>query len=109
MSLTVIEIKSAIEAIVAEGQNPTQVKVRDQLGRGSYTTINEVLRQWRKENNQTIDFKSMDSLEILNLYQNGEINFSGIDLSEANLTSSNLSCIDLSKSILKFSLLKNVI
>ena len=91
MSLSISEVQSAIEAIVAKGQNPTQVKVREYLGKGSYTTINQVLRRWRKENNQTVDLNPMESLEVLTSYHNGERDFSGVDLSEAILASVNLS------------------
>ena len=107
MSLSISEVKSAIKAIVAKGQNPTQVKVREHLGKGSYTTINQTLREWRKENNQTIDLKPMESLEVLTSYQNGERDFSGVDLSEVILSNINLSFVDLSQSNLKSSILQN--
>ncbi len=108
MSLNNNEIREAIEVLVSKGQNPTQAKVRAYLGRGSYTTINEVLRLWRKENNNTIDTKPIDAQEFLNLYTIGERDFKGVDLSKAILKAVDLSIVDLSQSILSNAVLDRV-
>jgi chromosome segregation ATPase len=44
------EIRAAIEAVAATGEDPTNELVRDQLGgRGSFSTISPVVRAWKTE------------------------------------------------------------
>lgn len=56
--LTEEEIRQAIEDIFVNGENPTQTKVRQRLGRGSYATINKVLKAWRE--GATIDTSAIN-------------------------------------------------
>lgn len=49
MKITKEQILAAADAIHAtEGRMPTVKAVRDALGAGSYTTINDVMREWRE-------------------------------------------------------------
>lgn len=47
MGLTVEEIWRAADALDAEGIRPTLAAVRKKLGRGSYTTIQDAMSQWK--------------------------------------------------------------
>lgn len=47
MALTVEEIWRAADALDAEGIRPTLAAVRKKLGRGSYTTIQDAMSQWK--------------------------------------------------------------
>ncbi|WP_336775368.1 DNA-binding protein [Paenibacillus sp. MMO-58] len=46
--LTKDAIFAAANALQAEGFTPTVATVREKLGKGSFTTINEVMREWRE-------------------------------------------------------------
>ena len=48
-SISKEDIFEAATQIFASGTTPTQAKVRSHLGRGSFSTINKYLAQWRKE------------------------------------------------------------
>lgn len=54
--ITEKRIHAAIEQIIESGENPTQARIREVLGGGSFTTIGEVLRVWRdgEQENQTL-------------------------------------------------------
>ena len=43
------DVYDAANSLVAHGINPTQVLVRERLGRGSFSVISPLLRQWREE------------------------------------------------------------
>lgn len=47
MALTVEDIWRAADALDAEGTRPTLAAVRKKLGRGSFTTIQEAMSQWK--------------------------------------------------------------
>ncbi|MFO1352610.1 MAG: DNA-binding protein [Gammaproteobacteria bacterium] len=47
MSITKPQIIQAANTLLAEGVQPTVLKVREQLGGGAAATINAVLREWR--------------------------------------------------------------
>jgi len=48
MAVTQELIVQAAEALVARGESPTLAAVRREVGGGSYTTISETMRDWRK-------------------------------------------------------------
>ncbi len=43
------DVYDAANSLISQGLNPTQVLVRNFLGRGSYSVISPLLRQWRQE------------------------------------------------------------
>lgn len=57
-SITRDDVFSAADEIFATGKNPTQAAIRTKLGRGSFSTINKHLADWRE--NQT-DFEAVAS------------------------------------------------
>lgn len=50
--ITYADVCSAIQELQQEGESPTIQKVRDWLGRGSFSTISEHLKSWRAEQQQ---------------------------------------------------------
>ena len=53
MAITREQILETANQLQAQGIKPTQTNVRESLGGGSFTTISEVLREWRQEQDQT--------------------------------------------------------
>lgn len=53
MAITREQILETASSLQAQGIKPTQTNVRESLGGGSFTTISEVLREWRQEQDQT--------------------------------------------------------
>ncbi|WP_346798239.1 DNA-binding protein [Halomonas sp. Bachu 37] len=49
------DVQQAIDTLLARGDAPSVQRIRDVLGTGSFTTINEHLRQWRLEREQNRD------------------------------------------------------
>jgi hypothetical protein len=47
MAITRDQIFAIADQLDSEGNNPTLAKVRKQLGGGSYTTISEVMAEWK--------------------------------------------------------------
>ncbi|EAU9426546.1 TPA_asm: hypothetical protein G0G78_19115 [Salmonella enterica] len=47
MAITTEQIMKAADELDQEGQNPTLARVRKKLGGGSFTTISEVMIEWR--------------------------------------------------------------
>ncbi|EIR3570556.1 DNA-binding protein [Salmonella enterica] len=47
MAITTEQIMKAADELNQEGQNPTLARVRKKLGGGSFTTISEVMIEWR--------------------------------------------------------------
>ncbi len=52
MSITLDDIRAAADSISERGVKPTLALVRRELGRGSYTTISEAMRDWRAQRAQ---------------------------------------------------------
>jgi len=53
MALTVEEIWQAADALDAEGTRPTLAAVRKKLGRGSFTTIQDAMTQWKQREQES--------------------------------------------------------
>jgi chromosome segregation ATPase len=53
MAITRRQILETASKLAEQGIKPTQTNVRESLGGGSFTTISEVLREWRQEQDQT--------------------------------------------------------
>ena len=53
MAITREQILETASKLAEQGIKPTQTNVRESLGGGSFTTISEVLREWRQEQDQT--------------------------------------------------------
>jgi len=51
-TLTTEQIHQTADAIAAKGERPTQVRVRAELGRGSFTTIGEAMKSWHEQQSQ---------------------------------------------------------
>ncbi|EHP5747673.1 DNA-binding protein [Salmonella enterica] len=49
MAITTEQIMKAADELDREGQNPTLARVRKKLGGGSFTTISEVMIEWRAQ------------------------------------------------------------
>ncbi|EAM8210919.1 hypothetical protein FHE25_20165 [Salmonella enterica] len=49
MAITTEQIMKAANELDQEGQNPTLARVRKKLGGGSFTTISEVMIEWRAQ------------------------------------------------------------
>lgn len=68
------EIFQVADELFAQGINPTQVKIRERLGKGSYATINKYLREWRNlerniaNTNAAIPLPEDFQKEALNLF-----------------------------------------
>lgn len=65
MSLTVEKIHQVADQLVDQGINPTQTKVREVLGGGSYSTIGEALKSWKDEQKEYEQFKQTDMPDAL--------------------------------------------
>lgn len=51
--LTKKDVWDAADALLADGENPTQHRVLEALGRGSATTVNKHLKAWREARDET--------------------------------------------------------
>jgi chromosome segregation ATPase len=65
MALTTADIHAAADKLHAEGINPTQTKVREALGGGSFSTIGEALKTWKQELQQHKQLKQTDMPDSL--------------------------------------------
>ncbi|ECB3301950.1 hypothetical protein EWD94_23420 [Salmonella enterica subsp. enterica serovar Newport] len=54
MAITEEQIMRAADELDQEGQNPTLARVRKKLGGGSFTTISEVMIEWRAQKARSI-------------------------------------------------------
>ncbi|HFX2462310.1 TPA: DNA-binding protein [Salmonella enterica subsp. enterica serovar Java] len=54
MAITEEQIMRAADELAQEGQNPTLARVRKKLGGGSFTTISEVMIEWRAQKTRSI-------------------------------------------------------
>lgn len=59
MAITREQILETANQLQAQGIKPTQTNVRESLGGGSFTTISEVLREWRQEQDQTAQLQQV--------------------------------------------------
>lgn len=59
MAITREQILETANQLQAQGIKPTQTNVRESLGGGSFTTISEVLREWRQEQDQTAQLQQI--------------------------------------------------
>ena len=59
MAITREQILETASSLQAQGIKPTQTNVRESLGGGSFTTISEVLREWRQEQDQTAQLQAV--------------------------------------------------
>ena len=59
MAITTQDIHKAADQLQAQGIKPTQTNVREHLGGGSFTTINEALRTWRAEQDETAQLQEV--------------------------------------------------
>ena len=59
MAITREQILETASSLQAQGIKPTQTNVRESLGGGSFTTISEVLREWRQEQDQTAQLQQI--------------------------------------------------
>ena len=59
MAITKDQIIETANQLQAQGIKPTQTNVRESLGGGSFTTISEVLREWRQEQDQTAQLQAV--------------------------------------------------
>lgn len=60
MALTTEAIHAAADQLHADGINPTQTKVREALGGGSFSTIGEALKTWKQELQEHEQLKKTD-------------------------------------------------
>lgn len=60
MALTTADIHAAADKLHAEGITPTQTKVREALGGGSFSTIGEALKTWKQELQEHEQLKKTD-------------------------------------------------
>lgn len=60
MALTTADIHAAADQLHADGINPTQTKVREHLGGGSFSTIGEALKTWKQELQEHEQLKRTD-------------------------------------------------
>ncbi len=56
------DVCQAAEALIAQGQTPTQAHIREYLGRGSKGTIHKYLKQWKQNCFQKISHPSSTEL-----------------------------------------------
>ncbi|ENB7844743.1 DNA-binding protein [Salmonella enterica subsp. enterica serovar Newport] len=54
MAITEEQIMRAADELDQEGQNPTLARVRKKLGGGSFTTISEVMIEWRAQKARSV-------------------------------------------------------
>ena len=59
MAITREQILETASKLAEQGIKPTQTNVREALGGGSFTTISEVLREWRQEKDQTAQLQAV--------------------------------------------------
>lgn len=59
MAITREQILETANQLQAQGIKPTQTNVRESLGGGSFTTISEVLREWRADQDQTAQLQAV--------------------------------------------------
>ena len=59
MAITREQFLETASSLQAQGIKPTQTNVRESLGGGSFTTISEVLREWRQEQDQTAQLQQI--------------------------------------------------
>ena len=59
MAITREQILETANQLQAQGIKPTQTNVRESLGGGSFTTISEVLREWRADQDQTAQLQQV--------------------------------------------------
>ncbi len=59
MAITREQILETASSLQAQGIKPTQTNVRESLGGGSFTTISEVLREWRADQDQTAQLQQI--------------------------------------------------
>ena len=59
MAITREQILETASSLQAQGIKPTQTNVRESLGGGSFTTISEVLREWRQEQDTTAQLQAV--------------------------------------------------
>ena len=59
MAITREQILETASKLAEQGIKPTQTNVREALGGGSFTTISEVLREWRQEQDQTAQLQQI--------------------------------------------------
>lgn len=60
MALTTADIHAAADKLHEQGINPTQTKVREALGGGSFSTIGEALKTWKQELQEHEQLKKTD-------------------------------------------------
>lgn len=65
MALTTADIHAAADQLHADGINPTQTKVREHLGGGSFSTIGEALKTWKQELQEHEQLKQTDMPDSL--------------------------------------------
>ena len=59
MAITREQILETASKLAEQGIKPTQTNVREALGGGSFTTISEVLREWRQEQDTTAQLQAV--------------------------------------------------
>ncbi len=59
MAITREQILETASKLAEQGIKPTQTNVRESLGGGSFTTISEVLREWRADQDQTAQLQAV--------------------------------------------------
>lgn len=59
LAITREQILETASKLAEQGIKPTQTNVRESLGGGSFTTISEVLREWRQEQDQTAQLQQV--------------------------------------------------
>lgn len=57
--ITLEDVSSAAETLRDEGQTPTVDRVREFLGTGSKSTITPLLRQWRRQQSESVDLSEL--------------------------------------------------
>ena len=60
MALTTADIHAAADKLHDQGITPTQTKVREALGGGSFSTIGEALKTWKQELQEHEQLKKTD-------------------------------------------------
>ena len=65
MALTIEDIHAVADQLHANGITPTQTKVREALGGGSFSTIGEALKTWKKELQEHEQLKKTDMPDVV--------------------------------------------
>lgn len=65
MALTTADIHAAADKLHEQGITPTQTKVREALGGGSFSTIGEALKSWKQELQEHEQLKQTDMPDSL--------------------------------------------